>query len=211
MANVIVNAVGDQCPIPVVKATKALKEMKEAGILEVHVDNEIAVQNLTKLANTWKAESFAEKKEEKLFVVSMKVADPAAQAPAAASHVANGECPTCIPDKRKNTVVAIASERMGHGNDELGKVLMKGFIYALSQLDELPQTILFYNGGATITTEGSPSIEDLKTMEAQGVEILTCGTCLDYYGLKDKLLVGSVTNMYTIVEKLNNADKIIKQ
>ena len=82
MANVVVNAVGDQCPIPVVKATKALKEMKEAGILEVHVDNEIAVQNLTKLANTWKAESFAEKKEEKLFVVTMKVADPAAQAPA---------------------------------------------------------------------------------------------------------------------------------
>ena len=210
MANVIVNAVGDQCPIPVVKATKALKEMKEAGILEVHVDNEIAVQNLTKLANNWKAESFAEKKEEKLYVVTMKVADPA-QAPAAVSHVTEGECPTCIPDRRKNTVVAIASERMGHGNDELGKVLMKGFIYALSQLDELPQTILFYNGGATITTEGSASIEDLKTMEAQVVEILTCGTCLDYYGLKDKLAVGSVTNMYTIVEKLNNADKIIKQ
>ena len=210
MANVIVNAVGDQCPIPVVKATKALKEMKEAGILEVHVDNEIAVQNLTKLANNWKAESYAEKKEEKLYVVTMKVADPA-QAPAAVSHVTEGECPTCIPDRRKNTVVAIASERMGHGNDELGKVLMKGFIYALSQLDELPQTILFYNGGATITTEGSASIEDLKTMEAQGVEILTCGTCLDYYGLKDKLAVGSVTNMYTIVEKLNNADKIIKQ
>ena len=88
---------------------------------------------------------------------------------------------------------------------------MKGFIYALSQLDELPQTILFYNGGATLTTEDSASLEDLKTMEAQGVEILTCGTCLDYYGLKDKLAVGSVTNMYTIVEKLNNADKIIKQ
>jgi len=88
---------------------------------------------------------------------------------------------------------------------------MKGFIYALSQLDELPQTILFYNGGATITTEESPSLEDLKSMEAQGVEILTCGTCLDYYGLKDKLAVGSVTNMYTIVEKLNQADKIIKQ
>ena len=100
---------------------------------------------------------------------------------------------------------------MGHGNDELGKILMKGFIYALSQLEELPKTILFYNGGATITTEGSASIEDLKSMEAQGVEILTCGTCLDYYGLKDKLCVGSVTNMYTIVEKLSQADKIIKQ
>ena len=94
---------------------------------------------------------------------------------------------------------------------KLGKVLMKGFIFALSQLDELPSTILFYNGGATITTEGSPSLDDLKNMEAQGVEILTCGTCLDYYNLKDKLAVGSVTNMYTIVEKLANADKIIKQ
>lgn len=212
MANVVVNAVGDQCPIPVVKATKALKNMTEAGVLEIHVDNEIAVQNLTKLANTWKVSSFAEKKEEKLYVVTMKVETPIAKDPVpAAAHVTDGDCPTCIPDKRKNTVVAIASERMGHGNDELGKVLMKGFIYALSQLDELPQTILFYNGGATITTEGSASIEDLKTMEAQGVEILTCGTCLDYYGLKDKLAVGSVTNMYTIVEKLNNADKIIKQ
>lgn len=211
MANVIVNAVGDQCPIPVVKATKALKSMTEAGVLEVHVDNEIAVQNLTKLANTWKVESFAEKKEEKLFVVTMKVENPANEAPAAVSHVTDGDCPTCIPDRRKNTVVAIASARMGHGNEELGQVLMKGFIYALSQLDELPQTILFYNGGATLTTEDSASLEDLKTMEAQGVEILTCGTCLDYYGLKDKLAVGSVTNMYTIVEKLNNADKIIKQ
>ena len=212
MANVVVNAIGDQCPIPVVKATKALKNMTEAGVIEVHVDNEIAVQNLTKLANTWKAESSAEKKEDKLFIVTMKVAGAAApdQMPAAA-HVTDGECPTCIPDRRKNTVVAIASERMGHGNDELGKILMKGFIYALSQLDELPQTILFYNGGAVITTEDSPSLEDLRTMEAQGVEILTCGTCLDYYGLKEKLAVGSVTNMYTIVEKLNNADKIIKQ
>ena len=213
MANVVVNAVGDQCPIPVVKATRALKDMKEAGIIEVHVDNEIAVQNLTKLANTWKVASSAEKKEEKLYVVTMKVEHPFPQekTPAPAAHVTSGECPTCIPDRRRNTVVAIASDHMGHGNDELGKVLMKGFIYALSQLDELPQTILFYNGGATITTEGSASIEDLKTMEAQGVEILTCGTCLDYYGLKDKLVVGSVTNMYTIVEKLNNADKIIKQ
>ena len=88
---------------------------------------------------------------------------------------------------------------------------MKGFIFALSQLEELPKTILFYNGGAMITTEDSASVDDLKNMEAQGVEILTCGTCLDYYGLKDKLAVGSVTNMYTIVEKMMNADKIVKQ
>ena len=204
MAKVVVNAVGDQCPIPVVKATKAIKEMKEAGIVEVHVDNEIAVQNLTKLANSKNLQSSAEKKEEKLFVVTITM-------DGAIEESAQDECISCAPDKRGNTVVAIASERMGHGNDELGKVLMKGFIYALSQLDELPQTILLYNGGATITCEESPSLEDLKNMEAQGVEILTCGTCLDYYGLKEKLAVGSVTNMYTIVEKLSQADKIIKQ
>lgn len=205
MANIVVNAVGEQCPIPVVKATKAIREMKEAGVIEVHVDNEIAVQNLTKLANSKNLKSSAEKKEEKLYVVTIAM-DGAIE-----ESGAQDECIACAPDKRGNTVVAIASERMGHGNDELGKVLMKGFIYALSQLEELPRTILFYNGGATITCEESPSVEDLKNMEAQGVEILTCGTCLDYYGLKDKLAVGSVTNMYTIVEKLAQADKIIKQ
>lgn len=93
-----------------------------------------------------------------------------------------------------NTVVVISSDRMGTGNDELGKVLIKGFIFAVTQLDKLPKTMLFYNGGATLTTEGSDSLEDLKSLEAQGVEIMTCGTCLDYYGLKDKLAVGSVTN-----------------
>ena len=88
--------------------------------------------------------------------------------------------------------------------------MIKGFIFAVTQLDELPKTMLFYNGGATLTTEGSDSLEDLKSLEAQGVEILTCGTCLDYYGLKDKLAVGSVTNMYSIVETLAGAGKIIK-
>ena len=87
---------------------------------------------------------------------------------------------------------------------------MKGFIYALSQQEVLPAAVLFYNGGASIPTEGSVSLEDLKAMEAQGVEILTCGTCLDFYGLKDKLAVGGVTNMYSIVEKLSKAGKVIK-
>ena len=205
MAKVVVNAVGDTCPIPVVKATKALNEMKEAGVVEVYVDNEIAVQNLTKLANSKNLKSSAEKKAADLFIVTI-TADGAAEAGSAVE-----ETVSCTPDRRGNTVVAIASEGLGHGHEELGRVLMKGFIYALSQLEELPKTILFYNGGASITTEGSPSIEDLKSMEAQGVEILTCGTCLDYYGLKDKLMVGEVTNMYTIVEKLTQADKVIKQ
>ena len=115
-----------------------------------------------------------------------------------------------MADKRDNTVVVISSDRMGEGNDELGKVLIKGFIYAITQLETLPKTVIFYNGGATIPVEGSVSLEDLKNLEAQGVEIITCGTCLDYYNLKEKLAVGSVTNMYTIVEKMSKASCIIK-
>ena len=87
---------------------------------------------------------------------------------------------------------------------------MKGFLFALSQLESLPQTILFYNGGAKLTVEGSGSLEDLKAMEAQGVEILTCGTCLNHYGLTEHLAVGGVTNMYAIVEKLAGAEKVVK-
>ena len=99
---------------------------------------------------------------------------------------------------------------MGNGDDALGATLMKGFLYAISQLEVLPTAILFYNGGAKLTVEGAVSVEDLKSMEAQGVEILTCGTCLNFYGLTDKLAVGSVTNMYAIVEKLNGATKVIR-
>ena len=161
------NAVGEQCPIPVVKATRALNDMKEAGALEVHVDNEIAVQNVMRLAAGKGLASKSEKLGDKHFIITMEVsALPETQMPEPEL--------SCKADIRGNTVVAIDSAAMGRGDDELGKTLMKGFIYALSQLDELPGAIIFYNGGATIPIEGSISVEDLKSMEAQGVEIMTC-------------------------------------
>jgi len=203
MANTVVDARGEQCPIPVVKATKTIAALTEPGVVEVHVDNEIAVQNLLRMASGKGFAAKSEQVEDKHYLVTIDV-DRLAPTGTAEPEAA------CIPDLRGSTVVAIGTATMGVGSDELGATLMKGFIYALSQQDELPKTILFYNGGAKLTTEGSASIEDLKTMESQGVEILTCGTCLDYYGLKDKLLVGSVTNMYAIVEKLTKAAKVVK-
>lgn len=201
MANVRINAVGDQCPVPVVKATKALKEFREAGTLEVQVDNEIAIQNLTRLANSKKLKHSSEKLGEELYKITMHVEGPVEMSEADIN---------CAVDNRGDFIVAIDTDIMGRGSDELGKTLMKGFIFAVSQLETLPKTMLFYNGGAKLTTEGSVSVEDLKNMEAQGVEILTCGTCLNFYGLTDKLAVGGVTNMYTIVEKLASAGKVIK-
>ena len=99
---------------------------------------------------------------------------------------------------------------MGQGDDVLGKVLMKSFIYALSQQDTLPQTVLLFNGGAFLSCEGSESVQDLQAMAAEGVEILTCGTCLNHYGLTEKLAVGSVTNMYDIVERMTRAKSVVR-
>lgn len=200
---ITVNAMGDNCPIPVIKTKKAMQALTGPETIEVLVDNEIAVQNVTKMASSTGGQVSSEKLGDAEFKVTI-------QMEGAPKEEAGEEGESCMPDSRSNTVVVIASDRMGSGNDELGKVLIKGFIFAVTQLDTLPKTMLFYNGGATLTTEGSDSLEDLKSLEAQGVEILTCGTCLDYYGLKDKLAVGSVTNMYSIVEAQAKAGKIIK-
>lgn len=201
MAKIVVNAVGDACPLPVVKATQAIREMTENGTLEVQVDNEIAVQNLTRLAGQKGFAVSSEKKEEKLYVVTMEVT--------VGEKAEDCGC-TLMGDPNANIVAVFSSNAMGHGDDKLGTALMKGCIFAISQLETLPKTMLFYNGGAKLTTEGSDSLEDLKGLEAKGVEILTCGTCLNFYGLQDKLAVGSVTNMYSIVEKMAGASKIIK-
>lgn len=197
---VTVNAMGDNCPIPVIKTKKAMQALTGPETIEVLVDNEIAVQNVTKLAKEQGGEVSSEKLGEKEYKVTIKMHG----VPAVDAEV------VCTPDQKGDLIVVVSSDRMGTGNDELGKVLIKGFIYAVTQLDTLPKKMLFYNGGVTLTTEGSDSIEDLKSLEAQGVEILTCGTCLDYYHLKDKLVVGGVTNMYSIVESMAEAGKIIR-
>ena len=157
-----VDAMGDACPIPVVKTKKVIEELKaQGGTVETFVDNEIAVQNLTKLG-------------------------------------------------KSSGYSVLSSQCMGEGDPELGTALMKSYIYALSQQDQLPSTILFYNSGVKLACQDAPTLEDLKSLEAQGVEILACGTCLNFYGLSEKLQAGSVTNMYVIAEKMSQASLIIK-
>ena len=200
---ITVNAMGDSCPIPVIKTKKAMQALTGPETIEVLVDNEIAVQNVTKMASSSGGKVTSEKLGEKEYKVTIAMGGAVAAAD-------DAEETACIPDARDNMVVVVSSDRMGSGNDELGKVLIKGFVYAITQLDKLPKTMLFYNGGATLTCEGSDSLEDLKSLEAQGVEILTCGTCLNFYGLPEKLQVGEVTNMYVIAEKMTQADLIVK-
>lgn len=207
----LIDARGLACPQPVVKAKSALKGLKE-GRLEVLVDNDIAVQNLLKLAAYLNYQAESKKEEEKLFRVwfSVKEGQKIDILPADLQNA----CESCISDdshnRNKNKIVVLSSDCMGAGDEALGRVLMKGFVYALTELENLPGTILLYNSGARLSVTDSDSVEDLKLLEAQGVEIMTCGTCLKHYGLEEKLAVGTVTNMYMIAEKLTGAASIIR-
>ncbi len=252
---------GKQCPLPVIEAKRALEASKAGEIVEVVVDNEIAVQNLRKLADHRGLKSKYEKVSDREFLVEIEAgaaagavgnaagqggtasagpetagpetadpeaagpetagpeaADPEAAGPETAGPetadpetAARPEDISCQPDsRRKGMVVVLSSNQMGQGDEALGTLLMKGFVYALTQQDVLPGTVLLYNGGAKLSCEGSDSLEDLKALEAQGTEVLTCGTCLNHYGLGDQLAVGGVTNMYEIAERMTGAALLVR-
>ncbi len=199
-----INALGDACPIPVIKTLHALQELGGAGTVQTLVDNEVAVQNLTRLAESKGCTITTEKRADKEFCCTITTE-------AAIAKAESDEQVSCtVPAAQKKTVVVISADHMGEGDSELGGILLKGFIFALTQQEHLPSTILFYNGGARVTCEGSASLDDLKNLASLGVEILTCGTCLNHYGLTDKLAVGEVTNMYVITEKQMQADLILR-
>ena len=201
-----VNAIGDACPIPVVKTKNAIRDLGGSGVVEVSVDNEIAVQNLLKMAKQKEYEASFEKKSNTEYIVTINVngGEVSDAKPVAKTNAKSDEI------KLKETIVVIDSDKMGDGDEEFSKTLLKGFIYALSSQDIPPAKILFYNTGVRITTEGSASIEDLKVLEKAGAKIYSCGACLNNYGLSEKLSVGEVTNMYDIVSYLMEADLVIR-
>ncbi len=229
-----IDAKGKPCPQPVILAMRALGGLKDGETLQVQVDNEAAVENLKRMAQKNGA-AVQVKADGANWTVEIVPADSvagagggtgsadAAQAGQSAEEQTGQSAlaqagqsaeeqarQICAMPARGPVVVAVGSAEMGNGDPRLGRILMKSFLYSLTQLDELPQTVLFFNGGVRMTTEGSESIEDLKALESQGVEILSCGTCLDFYGLKDKLLVGGITNMYVIAQTMAGAGNVVK-
>jgi len=184
-----INAIGDACPLPVVKAKKALKDHSE---VVVTVDNEIATQNLSKMAKQLGLQVSTRQEAEQVFQVFIS------------SEGASLNDVIPVPKISMGTyIVVINSKTMGSGDDKLGYSLLKGFIYSLTEQDILPTHVIFYNGGAELTTVVSEVLDDLDALETDGVEILTCGACLDYFGLNEKLAVGEVTNMYHILELMS--------
>lgn len=203
--NRTIDCKGMACPLPVVNAKKAAEELNSGDVLVVLVDNEIAVQNLTRFGEHKGFTVTAEKNSEKEYAVTMNITGNVPQ------QAAQEEAVDCEMDsRRKGMLVVLSANTMGTGDPKLGTNLMKAFVFALTKQDQLPDTILCYNTGAYLTCEGADTLEDLKLLESEGVTVLTCGTCLDFYGLKEKLAVGGATNMYDIVERMENAAQIIK-
>ena len=197
----ILDARGMACPLPVVNAKKAAEGLHPGDTLIVRVDNEIAVQNLQRFAEHMGFTAAGEKVSESEFTVTMVIGGEAKAEPEIACN---------LDTRKKGMLVVLSGCTMGSGDEKLGKALMKAFVFALTKQDVLPETILCYNTGAYLTTDGADTLEDLKLLESEGVTVLTCGTCLDFYGLKEKLAVGGVTNMYDIVERMESAQTIVR-
>lgn len=202
-----VNGMGKNCPIPLIETKKAVKALTAPDIIEVMVDNNMAVKNITRFATDSGYKITTDKISDKEFKLTIDVNEIRS---AEENKMAEG-CESCgATDNTGNIVVAIGSDKMGEGDEKLGRNLMKAFIYSVSQAEVHPKTMLFFNSGANLTCEGSLSLEDLNNLKELGVKIYTCGTCLDFYGLKEKLKVGEVTNMYDIVSKMEEASLVIK-
>lgn len=194
-----IDAKGKTCPVPVIEARNALKAVEKDETVLVIVDNEIAKKNLEKMSKEMGYKSNSKTISEYHYEVEIIKGLGSDKSVKGLEN-----------EKKENTLVVISSDKMGEGNDELGQVLIKGFIYALAETEQIPSTVIFYNGGVKLATKQSSVLDSLQKLESLGVEILSCGTCLNYYKLEDELSVGQITNMYNIVEKMNAANKIIK-
>jgi len=181
------------CPKPVIETRKALDEMHR-GTLEVLVDKEIAAKNISRMATRM---GYAVAVEERHAEYAVRI-DKAGEAEA--------EKPV---DAQVAPTVFVAAKRFGRGHDELGEILMKSFLYSLTQTQDPPSAVVLANSGVELAVEGSESIDTLKQLVDRGVEIIVCGTCLDYLKLSDELAVGEVSNMQEIVETLAASPKVI--
>lgn len=201
------------CPRPVVLTLEALPKLAPGESLEVLVNDEVAPANLTRLAAEKDCEVATADHGDHVSVM-LAPRSPAAATDGAAGPVADaaaaGVCPVPeAPAPAQGSVVLVGADSLGRGSEELGRKLLGGLIYAFAHQDPLPKAMVFFNGGAHLTCEGSESLADVRDLESKGCEILTCGTCLDFYGIRDQLGVGGVTNLYRIAEIMATEPNVV--
>ena len=188
----IIDCIGDVCPVPVIKVKKVLNS-KSTGDYEIRLDNEISMQNVCKFIED-RGYEFARTKKGEHFVINLKAS----------------ECPRPTkPEISKGSwLVALGSDSMG-SDEELGRELLKAYVFSLTQLENLPRCIVLYNRAALLAAD-SPVLADLINLEKNGVRIIVCGICVQHYELESRLEVGEISNMYAISELMAAVEKVIR-
>ena len=192
----VVDCRGLSCPQPVIQTKQALKKTDKVTVI---VDNRAARDNVARLGESQGGRVSIDEKKDGIYITIERSRDgkqrekaPATQTPA-----------------HGRVVVVISSDQMGRGEEELGYILIRSFLHTLTEASGRPDTMIFFNTGVKLTVEGSVVLDDLQALEQGGVEILVCGTCLDYFGLKEKIAVGQISNMYTIAETMLAAARLV--
>jgi len=192
----VVDCRGLSCPQPVIETKQALEKSDRVTII---VDNLAARDNVARFGESQGGKVTIHEKEDGVYVTITKSKD--------------GKRPIKNQSSKKPAtgpvVAVIRSDQMGQGAEELGRVLIRSFLHTLTEVSGRPDTMIFFNTGVRLTSEGSEVLDDLQALEQKGVAILVCGTCLDYFGLKEKIAVGQISNMYTIVETMLAAGRLV--
>lgn len=199
----IIDARRQLCPKPLILTKKALNDNTIKGTFSVLIDNQTARENIERLLKDNEVE-FKSAKTDEGFVITVSKSGKAIET--------NPEDYCSVPmDKEASGkhVICIKNDKMGFGSDELGQILMKGFINTIKEVKPLPEKIIFYNSSVHLTIEDSQVLDSLKELEELGIKMLICGTCADYFNIKDKIAVGTISNMYDITESLTKASKVI--
>jgi selenium metabolism protein YedF len=198
----IIDTRGLACPEPVILTKKALEEAKEVLVL---ADNDEAVENIRRLAKKMGCAIAVSRAKESGFRIRLNRGGEAPPAEGTDIGIVCG----AAKDRGAPLVIVLSSDRLGRGNDELGEVLMRSFVHTLLTREPLPTTIILYNTGVRLATRESAVVDDLKQLEAAGVELFVCGTCVNYFGLKDQLGAGIISNMYDIAAAMTGAGKLV--
>ncbi|HIT90993.1 MAG TPA: sulfurtransferase-like selenium metabolism protein YedF [Candidatus Merdenecus merdavium] len=207
---ITLDMMGKACPIPMIETRKIINGLNgKAESIQVLVDNEIACENIKKMADGLGYKNSHRKVTDGQYVMEVIVGEGVSQGKVDEAKEEAPAAKKAQPSTGEGTVVAIGKDTMGDGDPSLGKILIKGFIYSLTELEEVPSQVLFFNSGAKLVCEGSNTVEDIKKLVELGTEVFVCGTCVDFYNLKDKVAVGEITNMYGIVTALSKGNKVI--
>ena len=192
-----VDARGLACPQPVILTRKAMQQADQVVTL---VDNETSLSNVSRMAGAagWQVRVMPLEGEYRIELARGEARPQAEPLVLGRAEAVSGPL-----------VLVVPADKMGRGETELGQILVRSFFHALGEIEPQPQILVFYNTGVKLACDGSPVLDDLCALEGQGVEMLVCGTCLGYFELKEKLAVGTVSNMYDIAETMLRAGKVV--